>query len=587
MAVLSTRQRAAALVVTAALAAIAVAWIPAPAAAQISPGPLSSAHQALEGNRGCPQCHQAKRGVSAELCLSCHQPIADRLEKRRGLHARPEYAACESCHIEHQGREFELIWWGERGQRSFDHRLTGQPLIGAHARLACRDCHQPGKIVEKQALQDAGTPLATTFLGLGTNCQDCHADEHRGQFPGKSCITCHDQNRWQPASRFDHAQTGFALTGKHRPLECVACHAGIDAPAEPPLQFSGVAFNSCASCHRDPHQGRLGNRCASCHNTGGWRAVETNAMDHDRTRFPLRGLHARVACESCHRDGRMAVESFERCASCHADVHLGQFRDRADGGTCESCHDVDGFSPAHFSPADHDITRYPLAGAHRAIACVSCHREEPAEEVATWSDPAARTAPRAGTKPTRRFRFTDLTCEGCHRDPHDLADLADLAPSAPANTSELACLSCHSQDSWHDVAFDHQRTSFPLAGAHLRLECASCHVRAQAEGEPLTIPFTGAPSTCAGCHQDPHAGQFARAGAAAEPATTCTRCHTESDWRATLFDHGRDSRYLLEGAHTRVACGGCHPAEARGGTEVVRYRPLKSECTDCHGGGGS
>ena len=44
--------------------------------------------------------------------------------------------------MEHQGRDFELVFWGERGREAFDHALTGFSLLGRHARLRCDDCHR-------------------------------------------------------------------------------------------------------------------------------------------------------------------------------------------------------------------------------------------------------------------------------------------------------------------------------------------------------------------------------------------------------------------------------------------------------------
>ncbi len=564
----------------------------APGLAQISPGPLSRVHAELEGSGNCLECHQSRKGVRAELCLSCHQPIAQRLERRRGLHARPEYAACETCHIEHHGRDFELIWWGEGGEESFDHRLTGQPLIGAHAALDCRQCHRPDKLVEGESLEAAGTTLSRTFLGLSGNCRDCHDDEHRGQFTGKSCLTCHDQNSWQPASRFDHSRTQFALTGQHGELDCIACHFSLEPPAERPLQYAGIHSGTCASCHNDPHQGRLGNDCASCHKTEGWRAVEPSGIDHDRTRFPLRGQHRTVGCASCHTDGQwLSVAGFEACSGCHQDAHLGQFRGREDDGACESCHDVEGFLPAHFTIADHEQTRYPLAGAHLAVPCIFCHVELPAEKIAQLVEPQWRSAATSEQAAARRFRFAALGCTDCHRDPHAASRHED--GRSPAFT-DADCLACHGDESWRQITFEHSATGFDLLGAHTALGCVQCHAPIHGDADPVTLPFIGAETTCKGCHQDPHFGQFAGVmqlpvGAPSEVetqnTTLCTRCHTSAVWAPTLFDHDRDSSYPLEGAHSAVACTGCHLVEQHDGVDFVRYKPLAADCSDCHGGG--
>ncbi|MFI4941825.1 MAG: cytochrome c3 family protein, partial [Burkholderiales bacterium] len=86
----------------------------APAAsAQISPGPLSRAHAKLEGSGNCLECHDPGEGVSASKCLACHEPLRKRSASGLGLHARADYRDCRRCHVEHQGVEFALVFWGK------------------------------------------------------------------------------------------------------------------------------------------------------------------------------------------------------------------------------------------------------------------------------------------------------------------------------------------------------------------------------------------------------------------------------------------------------------------------------------------
>ena len=89
--------------------------------------------------------------------------------------------------------------------------------------------------------------------------------------------------------------------------------------------------------------------------------------------------------------------------------------------------------------------------------------------------------------------------------------------------------------------------------------------------------------SCAACHDDIHGGQFARADQN-EAKTDCRRCHTPAGWKQLAFDHNRDARFKLEGAHGRVACGGCHKAApAAGGLMRIVYKPLPVTCAGCHG----
>ncbi len=103
-----------------------------------------------------------------------------------------------------------------------------------------------------------------------------------------------------------------------------------------------------------------------------------------------------------------------------------------------------------------------------------------------------------------------------------------------------------------------------------------CH--AHTEDPATRIGFKGAGAECAGCHRDPHAGQFA----AANGRTACERCHATDSLQATRFVHSRDSRYPLDGAHARLACGSCHKPEVANAVRVVRYKPLPVTCAGCH-----
>lgn len=543
----------------------------APAAAQLSPGPLSQAHAELEGSANCLSCHQAQTGVDAGRCLDCHEPLATRIEAGLGLHARDGYDRCERCHIEHHGRDFELVWWGDEGRESFDHTLTGFALEGAHARAECGDCHRAGSMVDAAALEAAGKDLTRTFLGLEPSCLSCHEDSHRGQFAADRCAECHGFDGWSPPAAFDHARTLFPLTGLHRRLDCVACHRTVrDAGATAPgayLHFDVSSFASCSDCHADPHAGRLGSRCESCHSTHGWSRVDRGAFDHDRTRFALTGAHVRVECAACHGEGSgFRVERFEQCTDCHRDEHLGQFSSRGELGVCTSCHTVEAFVPSTFTLADHQRSGFELEGAHLAVPCIACHRTIAAADLAAHH-PVAEAAVSA-VDGVRQFRFDGTGCADCHGDPHDGA--LELA----------SCESCHELSSWRAITFDHETTGLPLRGAHGELGCRDCHEREPEPGVEPAVGFLGLSASCAGCHEDPHAGQFATG----EGGVACARCHDETGWTELLFDHDRDARFRLEGAHLRLACGECHATESDGERAFIRYRPLGRTCEDCHAG---
>jgi nitrate/TMAO reductase-like tetraheme cytochrome c subunit len=532
------------------------------AGAQLSPGELAAPHAHLEGSSHCLDCHSAEKGVARTACLACHEPLRERIDAGRGLHAAPEMAACERCHIEHHGRAFELVWWGDSGREAFEHATTGYELAGAHQSLDCRACHR-ADLVRDPSLASTGKDLDRTFLGLGQACVDCHEDEHRSQFADRECTQCHDSHQWQPAAGFDHDQTRFSLRGAHRPLRCESCHTRVDVPvtgtqaagnnADSFVEYRGLD-TTCAGCHSDPHRGRLGPSCSDCHDENTWRGSPRSGFEHSLTRFPLDGLHREVGCDDCHSD-RLSSElpGFERCATCHDDPHRGELAARPDGGACESCHDVRGFLPALFDVQDHQQTAYALQGAHLAVGCAECHRREVAESAATAPGVAFSFHPAAST------------CDDCHATPH----------GASETVAAQGCSACHDTESWQAAPFDHERTGFSLAGAHGELGCASCHQPTADAAAPLTALA----DACSDCHDDAHVGQFDGPPQNAD----CTLCHLATSWQdVAAFDH--QAVYALEGAHARASCELCHPRETSAGRSFVRYRPVGRDCRDCHAG---
>lgn len=540
------------------LALLVLAAPPLPA--QISPGPLSAPHASLEGSASCLKCHEAGRGVSASRCLDCHTALRQRIASRKGLHARPGFQKCETCHNEHHGKKFELVFWGKAGQAAFDHRQTGFHLVGAHAAQGCRTCHRPAFLKSAPQLQAGRAQPSRTFLGLSPACLSCHRDEHRGQLGTTGCLNCHTMASWEKRT-FDHAKTSFPLTGQHQSVACASCHPSRSDPkvdpgvgADPNQQFAvfkGIRHFKCSDCHQDPHQGRFGATCQQCHSTAGWKQGARASFNHDRTGFPLTGQHRAVACASCHktRDAAGAVTFKKmaqgRCADCHKDPHQGRF-----GATCQQCHSTAGWrTGAARSGFDHGKTRFPLRGEHREVSCQSCH---------------------APGRPMRIAKFD--RCADCHRDPH--------AGQLAART----CESCHTVAGFSPSTFtlqQHQKTRYPLEGSHLAVPCDACHkpvATAPRDRPARVIQFRFSSTGCASCHGDPHGGQFTRAS----PPLQCAQCHSVLGWSRVSFDHAR-ARFKLEGAHRTVACGQCHKTEVREGKRMVRFKPLPLTCEGCHG----
>ena len=558
-----------------------------------SPGPLAHGHAKLEGLNNCTQCHVAGAQLSNQRCLDCHTEIRDRVAKHEGFHGRISDAdrTCNKCHHDHQGRDFELIDWGKKGKKGFDHKSTGFALNGKHAQIDCAQCHEKRLIVDKGIRDLLSTHAGRdTHLGLGTRCSDCHFDEHRGQL-GTSCSDCHNERSWKPAPRFDHARTAFPLQGKHAGVECLSCHAkerdpafvkdAFPAPrAETFSRMKPVAHASCLECHEDPHANKFGQDCQSCHTVQGWLVLNGTTRErefHEKTHFPLRGAHATVACKSCHGPfpgvkAKFKGLAFSSCTSCHVDAHLGQLgKPGSSAAACDTCHTEQGFRPARFEAKDH--VSWPLLGAHEAVACVLCHRAEPKLE--------ARASPiRAWILQRGRKDAISLTqfhpsgdvarCDACHADPH--------AGQFAKRVKKAGCADCHEVASWVRVRFDHDReTRFALTGTHSSARCESCHVA----DEGGVMRFAKLGTTCASCHADVHAGQFA---AARGGAVDCERCHTTAAWERTTFQHRPPfTSFALQGKHASVGCADCHrEVVVAARVRTRQYRGVPQSCEGCH-----
>jgi hypothetical protein len=532
--------------------------------AQISPGELSSAHEATEGVDKCTNCHVfGKSAIPGDRCLSCHTELRKRIAAGTGYHARLSSRPCTECHKEHLGRSFAVV---RLDTASFDHRLTGYPLEGKHRTASCRTCHALTRITADDVKRNRSLMDHGTFLGLARTCTTCHKDIHQGTIK-QTCESCHNTAAWKPAPGFSHERARFPLTGKHQTVSCEKCHR----PSQPgiaPVVFSGMDFGSCSPCHSDPHRGRFPQRCDQCHGTTGWKEGAARQFDHSTTRFPLRGKHAQVACEGCHkqppaRSGQSTVsvriEKFSRCADCHADPHNGGFARRPDGGRCESCHNEISWKDGPMRAFDHGKTHFPLRGKHADLSCARCH---------VWSKsvaPGSRT-------PMDLSRFEH--CTDCHAESHN--------GQFVSRPDRGACESCHTPSGFRPSTLsvaDHATTRFPLRDGHTAVPCQKCHPVPEAEKMQQRIFRRSQQQPCSGCHADEHRGAFTT-----NAAPSCNDCHDPRTWQQLHFEHAR-ARFLLDGRHTAVACAACHRIRSGGGINKeweFRGRPIL--CEGCHSG---
>lgn len=388
----------------------------------------------------CSLCHKPLTSYQGGLCLNCHTNIDTEILTPGGLHGQfPEVIRCQSCHSDHQGREFDPT---VSARNNLNHELTGFSLT-LHAELApgqpigCSDCHDLENEFEFQIEQ----------------CQRCHSqidlafmNEHIQSFTS-SCLDCHDG--LDRMSNFDHATLDFTLEGKHASVKCAACHQD--------KVFNGLP-KDCQSCHAEPaaHKGLFGTHCQDCHSPEGWSPAVINGavFNHDvHTAFAL-VKHAtdfdgnQIECLDCHSSPE-GTDIQQTCLSCHnngnpaqTETHITQV-----GVSCLECHD----GLDRMSSFDHNSV-FLLTNSHAGLACFSCHE--------------------AGA-----FQSTPSNCSACHGE-----------PTIHAGFFGLNCEYCHTTVAWAPAELKNHR--FPLDhGSDAQLTCVTCHTTTYTE------------YSCYGCHE--------------------------------------------------------------------------------------
>jgi hypothetical protein len=137
-------------------------------------------------------------------------------------------------------------------------------------------------------------------------------------------------------------------------------------------------------------------------------------------------------------------------------------------------------------------------------------------------------------------------------------------PNHSAAGFPTTCQTCHTTVQWKGATFDHNKTPFPLTGAHTAVQCAQCHVNNK---------FVGLSTDCASCHMADYNRTTTPNHAAAGFPTTCTMCHTTTQWKGATFDHSK-TPFPLTGKHTTVQCAQCHVGN--------KYVGLSTACYSCH-----
>lgn len=463
--------------------------------------PLTGKHVEVK----CADCHRSTETVTlagAPKTMTIFKPAA--------------HADCSNCHKDpHQGRlgatcagchttdDFHKV----AGDK-FDHGRTRFPLSGRHVALNCAQCHDPVKAWGKKPLFD--------------RCAVCHKDPHAGEATlarqPADCAACHDTRGFN-LSTFTverHDKAAFPLTGKHRTVNCVACHVKA-APGERPANVGIVKmrprFDACRDCHAEVHGDQLAGRadrgaCEACHTPDRWKPSRFGIPEHAQLRLALRGRHAELDCADCHGPKRKGLPAFPsarqvgkadvafaheltRCADCHVNVHKDLLRPAKAGEpapACLDCHDMRAFRPSTVDARAHARYAFQLEGAHLAVPCEACHTG-----IARRKKSPTLVALLPAPQPLGFQRKSKL-CRDCHEDPH--------ARQFVGRVGGDDCSTCHDQSLFAPASrFDHDRDArFSLKGEHQKVPCAKCHGKRTDDSGRSIVNWRPVDPRCESCH---------------------------------------------------------------------------------------
>jgi hypothetical protein len=243
--------------------------------------------------------------------------IAEERLTASGLHAHfPGVEQCQTCHVEHQGREASIT---DFAYQNIDHELMANFSLAQHGLnfdgvpMTCEGCH--GK---------------ESFTKDTLDCISCHVNEDHEYMAahidlyGSTCVPCHDGR--DTMANYQH-EDDYPLDGEHQNTDCLVCHTN---------QIYAGTTRECAGCHEEPeiHLGIFGLKCERCHVAMAWLpaqlTVHTFLVDHG-----IEEQTENMTCETCHVDSYTIYP----CYSCHEPQEMEDYHAEIDIEAFENCVD--------------------------------------------------------------------------------------------------------------------------------------------------------------------------------------------------------------------------------------------------------
>jgi predicted CXXCH cytochrome family protein len=200
--------------------------------------------------------------------------------------------------------------------------------------------------------------------------------------------------------------------------------------------------------------------------------------------------------------------------------------------SCKTCHSTKGWQvDKKIYSFNHNKTKMPLVGQHSQINCRLCHT-------------------------TLVFNEAKSECIECHKDMHQ-------------GTTSPDCSRCHTSASWlvNNINAMHEKSRFPLLGAHRTADCIQCHKSESLERyDVLGV-------NCVDCHRENYMATTNPNHVQSGISDDCSLCHPISafQWNGAGFNH---NVFPLVQGHSFVKCADCH--------KTGKFTNINTDCYSCH-----
>ncbi len=427
---------------------------------------------------------------------------------------------------------------------------------------------------------------------------------------------------------FNHASTGFQLTGGHAqvvcerchvqgvfrgtPTQCFQCHSpgGRVMSTFKPSNHLPTTVN-CSSCHRTTnwvpafftHNGVAPGTCATCHN---------NSIQRGK---PATHIPTTQSCDACHRPTMWTAVAFTHagvtpgtCATCHNGVqatgkpanHIPTTQ------SCDSCHTVGTTWALARNSYDHTGITSGCADCHAAtgsstfkglfkpanhiptiLGCETCHKSTmtfsgtlmnhsgvPPGTCATCHVTGMKFAGSIVTKPTTHFPTT-AGCDSCH-------NTTSFGPGTPMNHTGMTtgCASCHATGMhWIGGIVTKPTNHFPTTAP-----CESCHTSTTSfSGTPFGHPgIAVGGGTCAACHTGTYVGVVGKPAMHITTSSSCDTCHKSLTSFTGISTPNHSTFSPPVTSATTCATANCHDGRAAVARPVNHITITTTQCGTCH-----